>query len=327
MKNCKPIFCFTALATVAITLACDLVSIVTQTPPAKPAPSATPESAERETAIPAQAVKMSPESDEHPPILYSADFANPVPVLGGINTAGAEDGPFILPDGNTFYFFFTPDVSMPVEQQISDGVTGLYVSRKVNGEWGKAERIILQDPGKLAMDGCEYVSGNVIWFCSAREGYDGLHWFTAEFQNGVWQNWRLADFAPEYKVGELHFSRDGTELYFHSDRPGGKGGLDVWLSKMVDGIWQAPVNVAAVNTADSEGWPALNPAEDELWITRNYGIWRSKKINGEWQEAELIVSPLAGEATLDSAGNLYFTHHFYHDNTMIEADIYVAYKK
>jgi len=53
----------------------------------------------------------------------------------------------------------------------------------------------------------------------------------------------------------------------------------------------------------------------------------SKKVDGAWQEAELIVSLLAGEASIDSEGNLYFVHHFYLDGKMIEADIYVTYKK
>ena len=96
---------------------------------------------------------------------------------------------------------------------------------------------------------------------------------------------------------------------------------------MLDGAWQEPINIANVNTPDSEGWPATNPAEDELWITRNWGIWRSKRLNGEWQAAELIVSPLAGEASIDNEGNLFFIHHFYVDGKMIEADVYVAYKK
>ncbi|MBT3389021.1 MAG: hypothetical protein HN413_01275 [Chloroflexi bacterium] len=29
----------------------------------------------------------------------------------------------------------------------------------------------------------------------------------------------------------------------------------------------------------------------------------------------------------NNEGNIYFTHHFYKDNIMLEADIYVAYKK
>ena len=39
------------------------------------------------------------------------------------------------------------------------------------------------------------------------------------------------------------------------------------------------------------------------------------------------ISQFAGEASLDNKGNIYFTHHFYKDGVMLEADIYVAYKK
>ena len=319
----------------AAILACGYGSepIPASTGPATPTPEQTPTAntaanmLDREASIPEDAVKMSPATDQNPPLLYSSDYEPPVPVPGLVNTAGGEDGAFVTPDGNSLYFFFTPDVDVPIQEQILDGVTGLYVSHLYDGEWGKPERIILQDPGKLAMDGCEFVQGNVIWFCSAREGYTGMHWFTAEYEDGKWQNWENADFNPLYQVGELHFSSNGRELYFGSEKPGGKGGLDIWASEWINGVWQEPVNIAAVNTADSEGWPALNPAEDELWITRNWGVWRSKIVNGEWQEAELIVSPLAGEASLDREGNLYFTHHYYVDGKMIEADIYVAYKK
>ena len=49
--------------------------------------------------------------------------------------------------------------------------------------------------------------------------------------------------------------------------------------------------------------------------------------DGEWQMAEQIVSSLAGEPSVDIAGNVYFVHHFFKNDQMIEADIYVAYKK
>lgn len=279
--------------------------------------------------IPNTSIKITPEMDLNPPKSYSPDYQDPVPVKGKLNSAGAEDSPFILPDGNTVYFFFTPDVRVPVEKQILDGVTGVWVSKKEsNSEWGEPERIILQDKNKLAMDGCEFVQDNLMWFCSVREDYTGIHWFTAEFKDNKWQNWKNADFNSDYNVGELHITKDGNEIYYHSDKEGGKGGLDIWkIKKNEKGEWQTPENVEAVNTEGNEGWPALNPSEDELWLTKDYGLWRSKKIDGQWQKPELIISPLAGEATLDNQGNVYFTHHFYKDNKMLEADIYVAYKK
>ncbi|MEW6717551.1 MAG: hypothetical protein AB1345_08615 [Chloroflexota bacterium] len=281
----------------------------------------------RETKIPVNAVKMLPETDAHPPILLSDEFENPIPLPGKVNTAGAEDSPFIMPDGNTLYFFFTPDVSIPAEKQLFDGVTGIYVSNRIEGEWANPARLWLQDSGKLALDGCEFVLGDSMWFCSSREGYTGINWFTAKYQEGTWKNWSKVDFTSDFKVGELHITSDGTELYFGSDRPGGQGKMDIWLSKKVNEEWQEPINVASVNTPDDEGWPAISFDGEELWFYRNYGIWRSKKQNGEWQEAEQIVSTLAGEPSLDKDGNLYFVHYYYVDDQMIEADIYVSYRK
>lgn len=323
MDSRRLISCVVAWFLVASQFACSRVSPVILDAHSTSLPTIV----ERETKIPANAVKMAPETDEHPPLVFSNAYEQPVPVPGYINTAGAEDSPFIIPNGNTLYFFFTPDVAVPVEKQILDGVTGIYVSNKVSGVWSKPERIILQDPGKIAGDGCEFVWGNIMWFCSAREGYTGIHWFTAEFKDGMWQNWKTADFDPAYQVGELHITTDGNELYFASDRAGGKGNLDIWVSKKVNGSWQEPVNILAVNTLDSEGWPAINPNGNELWFSRNNGIWKSMKANGEWQEAELVISPLAGEPSIDDAGNIYFVHHFYQEERMIEADLYVAYKK
>ena len=56
-------------------------------------------------------------------------------------------------------------------------------------------------------------------------------------------------------------------------------------------------------------------------------IFKSERIDGEWQEPELIVSQFAGESSVDNEGNLYFTHHFYEDGIQIDADIYMLKKK
>lgn len=144
----------------------------------------------RESTIPSNAVKVSVDQDLHPPILYSEDWKQPIPLSSAINTAGAEDSPFIMPAGDTLYFFFTPDPNIPPEKQLLDGVTGIYVSKNQDGVWLDAERIILQDSGKLALDGAEFVQENSMWFASAREGYTGLNLFTAEFKDGKWTNWQ-----------------------------------------------------------------------------------------------------------------------------------------
>lgn len=282
---------------------------------------------EREEVLPTEAVKLTAAEDPTPPLLFSDEFEQPMAVEGGVNTVGAEDSPFILPDGSTLYFFFTPDVNVPYENQVQDGVTGIYVSHLEHGIWSRAERVLLQDSGRLAMDGCPFIQANRLWFCTTREGFDGIHWFTADLVNGIWTNWQVADFDPAYQVGELHISPDGSQLYFHSDRSGGMGGRDIWVSSWTEGGWGEPVNLTIVNTADNEGWPALNPQGDELWFNRNDTIWRSQWVDGAWGEPQMILGPLAGEPTLDAQGNVYFVHHFFLDGQMIEADIYVAMRK
>ena len=317
---------FYALVTICVIAALILVGIYSK-PPEQNTPLP------RESAIPEGAVKMTPETDSYPPILHSDEWLQPVPLSSSVNTAGGEDSPFVMPDGNTLYFFFTPNVSVPAEKQILDGVTGIYVSKKQNGSWSKAERIILQDSGKLALDGAEFVQGSTMWFASAREGYTGVNLFTAEFENGKWADWQYAGdkLNKDYQVGEMHITADGNELYFHSARTGGKGQYDIWVTKKVDGTWQQPENVAAINTPETEGWPFITQDGNELWFTRTYmgspAVYRSKKVDGNWSEPELILSQFAGEPTLDNSGNIYFVHHFYRDSKMIEADIYVAYRK
>ena len=285
---------------------------------------------DRLDAIPALAVKQTPHDDLYPPVVHTSEFADPVPLPGPVNTAGLEDSPFFAPDGR-FYFYFTPSASAPAEQQLTDGVSGIYVSAPDGSGWGEPTRVALQDPGKLALDGCADVLVDTLWFCTAREGLSGIHWFTAILVDGVWRDWRQADslLPQDGQVGELHFASDGLTLYFHSDRNAGAGGRDIWrVDRTAGGAWLPSVNVAEVNTDADEGWPFLTAEGSQLWFTRQVqgapAVFRSTRSAGGWGQPELIVDRFAGEPTLDPQGNLYFVHHFFRDGQMIEADIYVA---
>lgn len=288
----------------------------------------------RYAMIPDSAHKMAPSEDSYPPILESGEYDEPVPLGPPINSAGAEDSPFITPDGGTMYFFFTPDASVPAQKQLLDNVTGIYASKRTQSGWSEPERVVLEDPGMLALDGCEFVQGDTMWFCSAREGYSGVNLFTARSAGSVWVDVRYAGdrLMKEYKTGEMHITSDGKELYFHSDREGGRGGLDLWVSRLGSDGWMEPENIASLNSQDDEGWPFVSEDGREFWFTRFYqgspAIFRSIRENGSgWGAPQLIIRQFAGEPTLDRSGDIYFTHHFFKEGKMIEADIYVARKK
>lgn len=68
---------------------------------------------------------------------------------------------------------------------------------------------------------------------------------------------------------EVAISRDGRSLYFSSNRPGGLGGFDIWVSQRasVDAPWGTPVNLGpTVNTAAREQAPALSRDGRELYF-------------------------------------------------------------
>jgi hypothetical protein len=62
-------------------------------------------------------------------------------------------------------------------------------------------------------------------------------------------------------------SKNGLSLYFYSNRPGGFGGNDIWVSQResVDDAWAAPVNLGpTINSAASDFVPAFS--RDGHWL-------------------------------------------------------------
>jgi hypothetical protein len=64
-----------------------------------------------------------------------------------------------------------------------------------------------------------------------------------------------------YTEAGVFITRDGLSLYFSSDRPGGAGNLDLWVSERarVEDSWGAPRNLGSViNTTFSDTTPAVS---------------------------------------------------------------------
>ncbi|RAJ20577.1 OmpA family protein [Pedobacter cryoconitis] len=61
-----------------------------------------------------------------------------------------------------------------------------------------------------------------------------------------------------YSVGDPFITPDGQKLYFVSDKPGGKGGTDIYMSRRNgDGTWADAINLEMVNTHGNERSPSL----------------------------------------------------------------------
>ncbi len=57
-------------------------------------------------------------------------------------------------------------------------------------------------------------------------------------------------------------------LYFNSDRPGGKGGMDLYMARYIDGQYQKPVNLEALNSEDVENDLVIDPEERFIIFNR-----------------------------------------------------------
>ena len=125
-------------------------------------------------------------------------------------------------------------------------------------------------------------------------------------------------------------SNDELSLYFGSDRPGGIGGFDIWVSQRAckDCAWEAPLDLGpAVNTASDETGPGLSVDGHLLFFrsTRPGGaglgdVFLSKRANPKddfgWGAPVALgpgVNTAAAEAGAeflqsaeDGAANLYF---------------------
>ena len=118
---------------------------------------------DRESKIPTGQQKITPQADLLPPVLHSSEYSQPVPLPHPVNSAGAEDSAFIMPDGNTLFIWFTPDPNAPLSRQLDDAVTGIWVSEKVAGEWQQPQRVLLKNPDEQSLDGCAFVQDNQMW--------------------------------------------------------------------------------------------------------------------------------------------------------------------
>jgi hypothetical protein len=91
--------------------------------------------------------------------------------------------------------------------------------------------------------------------------WDGRRWSKPEPIDNI--NTPLDELGPE-------LSDDLTLLYFYSDREGGQGNYDIWVSAWSGSYWDKPVNLGpAVNSPFNEYDPALTPGDDRLFFSSN----------------------------------------------------------
>lgn len=94
---------------------------------------------------------------------------------------------------------------------------------------------------------------------------------------------------------------EGTQmLYFSSNMEGGKGGMDIWMSKITpEGDVEAPKNMEELNTEENELTPFFHNKSQTLYFSSDghqglgaQDVFKMKKKDGVWQEFENMGAPV-----------------------------------
>lgn len=214
-------------------------------------------------------------------------------VEGVISTDSVEYYPAFMPDGNTVYFGRTAGFTTGARRSI-------FVSQRKNGQWHMPE--VAPFSGKYS-DNSPFITvdGKQFFFTSKRP-VDGK----SKEDSDIWMMEKNGDsWGPPVHLGNLVNSGeseyapsvtiDGT-LYFGSTRKGGIGWGDIYRSRKLSGVYQAPENLGpAINSSDGEWGSVIAPDESFLIfeasgrkenLSESGDLYISFNKNGRWSPAK-----------------------------------------
>ncbi len=168
--------------------------------------------------------------------------------------------------------------------------TAVYYSRWIDGKWSSPRNITLdlRVEGELYTTALNYTGDYLILFVN--EVTSGNLYYST-LVGDKWQPVKKLPAPINSKDWETFasLSVDGKQMYFVSNRKGGYGGTDIYMSSLQpDGKWSNPVNLGPqVNTPYNEESPIVCPDGRTLYFASQghnsmggFDIFYSRKIDG-----------------------------------------------
>ena len=148
----------------------------------------------------------------------------------------------VTTDGNTLYFTRNNAEGRGLGKKEPNRL-GIYSARRSGEQWSEITPFEYNDPGYNLSFPYISADGRYLFFCSDMPGGFGRYdIYMCEIVNGRWSKPVNLGQEVNSSAAEIHpFLHSSGRLYFASDRPGGKGGLDIWFSNLAYGSWTKPV--------------------------------------------------------------------------------------
>jgi len=224
-----------------------------------------------------------------------------------VNSAFSEFGPLLK--GDTLYYtsfrFKNKDDENDPPRRISKvlasirGAKGRILPRKFNdSEKLTAHTTFSRDQKRIYFTVCSYVTSAAI-SCEVyyREKDKRKRWNIKASK--LPKEINLEGYTCTHPNIGYDEASGKERLYFVSDRPGGKGGLDIWYSEINGKKFKDPVNLSSVNTEGNEVTPFFHGKTQTMFFSSDYhqglggyDIFYTQSQGGEWQEIKHGGYPL-----------------------------------
>ncbi|MBX3252592.1 MAG: PD40 domain-containing protein [Chitinophagaceae bacterium] len=223
-----------------------------------------------------------------------------------VNTTDLEYYPSVTVDGNTLVF----------TRRVKGHNEDFFESERTPGGWSKAKGMD-GDINSNFNEGAQNISQDGEWLiftgCNFPEGLGSCDlYFSSKTKKGWSTPENLGEpVNTEFWESAPSLSPDKRELYFSSNRPGGFGGKDIYVSRRLpNGGWSEPENLGPqINTAGDESCPFVHADNQTLYFTSNgllgYGgddlFLAKRQANDQWDSVKNLGYPIN---TIENEGSL-----------------------
>ncbi len=190
---------------------------------------------------------------------------------------------------------------------LSKGVSMSY--KKENGNWSEPNMLFIKNyekydkgnqSGAILASDCKTL---LLYMTPERGSYDNDLYVCFLEPDGLWTEPKSLGKKinlPNHDEMTPYLAPDGVTLYFSSNRPGGLGDNDIWMTKRMDKTWQKwsePVNLGSpINTTDWDAFFTMDAGGEYAYLAtslKSYGesdIVRVKLLEREKPNPVVLVS-------------------------------------
>lgn len=184
-----------------------------------------------------------------------------------------------------------------------NGQEDFYITYRQDSSWSFASPLTELNTRENEGAHCLSADGRLLVFtaCNRRDGYGSCDLYFSSLQGGSWTTPRNmgAEINSSSWDAQPSLSANGRELIFSSQRPGGKGGRDLWISRRSTSGWSPPRNLSEINSEGNDESPFLHADLQTLYFMSDghpgYGgsdLFLSRRKDQNWTMPINLGAPI-----------------------------------